>query len=166
MLLDVFDFCSEGLRVELAGPRDAYKAYQDVRAGLAAAAKKQKVEGGPARVEATASGGGTGGSDVEMKDAVDGVVTAPPSTVGSSGGHVGAATGRYELLGVLTHKGRSADSGHYVAWVKQGDGQWIQFDDEKMIPRKEEEVQVGARVCGAPCESSCVAAPALPSCLG
>lgn len=27
--------------------------------------------------------------------------------------------GKYELIGVLTHKGRSADSGHYVSWVKQ-----------------------------------------------
>ena len=28
-------------------------------------------------------------------------------------------TGIYDLVSVLTHKGRSADSGHYVAWVKQ-----------------------------------------------
>ena len=28
-------------------------------------------------------------------------------------------TGIYDLVAVLTHKGRSADSGHYVAWVKQ-----------------------------------------------
>ena len=48
--------------------------------------------------------------------------------------------GRYELTAVLTHKGRSADSGHYVSWAKQDDGQWLQFDDEEMIPRKEEEV--------------------------
>lgn len=32
-------------------------------------------------------------------------------------------TGIYELVAVLTHKGRSADSGHYVAWVKQEKGQ-------------------------------------------
>lgn len=49
-------------------------------------------------------------------------------------------TGRYELIGVLTHKGRSADSGHYVSWVKQSDGQWVQFDDDTMIVRKEEDV--------------------------
>ncbi len=48
--------------------------------------------------------------------------------------------GKYELCAVLTHKGRSADSGHYVSWVKQEDGSWIQFDDDKMIPRKEEEI--------------------------
>ena len=32
-------------------------------------------------------------------------------------------TGIYDLVAVLTHKGRSADSGHYVAWVKQESGQ-------------------------------------------
>ena len=52
----------------------------------------------------------------------------------------GARAGKYELIGVLTHKGRSADSGHYVAWVRQEDRSWVQFDDDKMIPRKEEEV--------------------------
>lgn len=31
-------------------------------------------------------------------------------------------TGIYDLVAVLTHKGRSADSGHYVAWVKQESG--------------------------------------------
>ena len=50
-------------------------------------------------------------------------------------------TGRYELVGVLTHKGRSADSGHYVSWTKSPtDGQWVQFDDDQMILRKDEEV--------------------------
>ena len=43
-------------------------------------------------------------------------------------------------MGILTHKGRSADSGHYVAWVKHEDSQWIQYDDEDLIPTKEEEV--------------------------
>lgn len=33
-------------------------------------------------------------------------------------------TGIYDLVAVLTHKGRSADSGHYVAWVKQESGQY------------------------------------------
>lgn len=31
-------------------------------------------------------------------------------------------TGFYELFGVITHKGRDADSGHYVAWVKEKEG--------------------------------------------
>ena len=44
------------------------------------------------------------------------------------------------MIAILTHKGRSADSGHYVSWAKQKDGSWMQFDDENMIPRKEEEI--------------------------
>ena len=34
-------------------------------------------------------------------------------------------TGVYDLVAVLTHKGRSADSGHYVAWVKQESGKFL-----------------------------------------
>jgi len=49
-------------------------------------------------------------------------------------------TGRYELTGVLTHKGRSADSGHYVAWVKQADGSWVLFDDDELHIRTAEDV--------------------------
>lgn len=34
----------------------------------------------------------------------------------------GLDTGNYELVAVVTHKGRSADGGHYVSWVHhQGD---------------------------------------------
>ena len=36
--------------------------------------------------------------------------------------HIRMISGKYELCGVLTHKGRSADSGHYTAWTKQADG--------------------------------------------
>ncbi|CAI9767158.1 unnamed protein product [Fraxinus pennsylvanica] len=35
-----------------------------------------------------------------------------------------ALTGIYDLVAVLTHKGRRADSGHYIAWVKQETGDW------------------------------------------
>lgn len=48
--------------------------------------------------------------------------------------------GKYTLICVLTHKGRSADSGHYVAWVKQADGKWICFDDDQLVPRTAEDV--------------------------
>jgi ubiquitin carboxyl-terminal hydrolase 14 len=51
-----------------------------------------------------------------------------------------AAAGRYELTGVLTHKGRSADSGHYVAWTKQADGRWVLFDDDELHFKTAEDV--------------------------
>jgi ubiquitin C-terminal hydrolase len=40
--------------------------------------------------------------------------------------------GEYELMGVVTHKGRSADSGHYIGWVRQSPGSdyWWRYDDD------------------------------------
>lgn len=49
-------------------------------------------------------------------------------------------TGKYELIAVLTHKGRSADSGHYIAWTKQEDGKWLEYDDDKLHQRNEEDI--------------------------
>ena len=120
-LLDLFDFCSPELKAVLQLSRVAFKDVEDAKVGLA---KRQKVDNGGAATAAVDEGNG-GGADVDMVDVNQ---------------YVGTLTGRYELIGVLTHKGRSADSGHYVSWVKQSDAQWVQFDDDQMILRKEEDV--------------------------
>lgn len=52
-----------------------------------------------------------------------------------------AETGNYELCAVLTHQGRAADAGHYVAWVKDVDTRWYKFDDSKVSTHTEEEVK-------------------------
>ena len=39
--------------------------------------------------------------------------------------------GIYEIYALVTHKGRSASSGHYMGWVKADDGKtWTCFDDD------------------------------------
>ena len=62
-----------------------------------------------------------------------------------------STTGLYELVGIVTHKGASANSGHYIGFVKKsallpvnigneegkqglddGDEDWFKFDDEKV----------------------------------
>lgn len=67
-------------------------------------------------------------------------------------------SGLYELCGVITHQGASADSGHYTAYVKkQGkliddpkapggkrreeDGKWWWFNDEKVSEVGEEKIE-------------------------
>eukprot|EP00271_Cylindrocystis_brebissonii_P010536 TRINITY_DN2673_c0_g1_i1.p1 TRINITY_DN2673_c0_g1~~TRINITY_DN2673_c0_g1_i1.p1 ORF type:complete len:535 (-),score=142.19 TRINITY_DN2673_c0_g1_i1:261-1865(-) len=82
-------------------------------------AKAEEVSGG-------ASNGAAGSSS-----------SARPTTASGGGGD---QTGMFDLVAVLTHKGRSADSGHYVAWVKQESGKWIEFDDENPIMRREEDI--------------------------
>jgi ubiquitin carboxyl-terminal hydrolase 14 len=64
--------------------------------------------------------------------------------------------GHYELFAVVTHKGRDADGGHYMAWVKaetpegtktekiadtdEDNEDWFVFDDDEVSPCKTEDV--------------------------
>lgn len=50
-------------------------------------------------------------------------------------------TGQYELAAVLTHVGRSADSGHYIAWVKKGPNEWHKFDDDKVSVLQDSDIE-------------------------
>ena len=50
-------------------------------------------------------------------------------------------TGHYELFAIVTHKGRSADGGHYMGWVKREDGSWLVFDDDLVSESSWEFVQ-------------------------
>eukprot|EP01100_Stratorugosa_tubuloviscum_P003822 TRINITY_DN1925_c0_g1_i1.p1 TRINITY_DN1925_c0_g1~~TRINITY_DN1925_c0_g1_i1.p1 ORF type:complete len:428 (-),score=157.61 TRINITY_DN1925_c0_g1_i1:89-1372(-) len=38
-------------------------------------------------------------------------------------------SGQYELVSVISHQGRSAEGGHYIAWVRQSQDTWLKFDD-------------------------------------
>lgn len=56
--------------------------------------------------------------------------------------------GLYELIGVLTHSGASADSGHYQAWMKadakhadSGEEAWYRFNDEKVTLVNKEKIE-------------------------
>ncbi|GBB90513.1 hypothetical protein RclHR1_01750012 [Rhizophagus clarus] len=51
-------------------------------------------------------------------------------------------SGLYDLCAVLTHIGRSADSGHYIGWVrKENSDDWIQYDDDKVKTVSQEDIQ-------------------------
>ena len=55
--------------------------------------------------------------------------------------------GLYELIGVLTHSGASADSGHYQAWMKSdrksetGEEEWYRFNDDKVTIVAKEKIE-------------------------
>jgi ubiquitin carboxyl-terminal hydrolase 14 len=128
--LDVFEFCTEEVKAELKAPRAAMQAHEDAKAGL-----------GKSKSADPEIGGGEAGK-AEAKD-VDGDSAMAGPEQGAddeASGQVGKLTGRYDLIAVLTHCGRSLDSGHYIGWVKQADKSWIQFDDDKMISRKDEDI--------------------------
>jgi ubiquitin carboxyl-terminal hydrolase 14 len=37
-----------------------------------------------------------------------------------------------DLIAIVSHKGRSADSGHYMAWVRRSGDDWLVFDDDSV----------------------------------
>lgn len=51
----------------------------------------------------------------------------------SSYGENGGSRAVYDLSAILVHKGSMANSGHYVAHIKDDrTGEWWQFDDEQV----------------------------------
>eukprot|EP00891_Asterochloris_glomerata_P004495 jgi/Astpho2/4495/e_gw1.00067.112.1_t len=126
LVLDTYELCTDAYKRDLDGPREALTAEEDRKAGLEKAAKRAK-QVHTYRAQACNSLDGAGWQSCRRLQSV-------------LGNGIAGRAGSYELCAVLTHKGRSADSGHYVSWVKQDDGSWIQFDDDQLIPRKEEEI--------------------------
>lgn len=122
LTLDVFDFCTDELKEKLTKKRDVARAEAEA-----------KIHAEPKESDA---GVGTAAGASTMTDVVS---EEDDSKL------VPAEIGQYELCAVLTHKGRAADSGHYVAWVKDRDGKWYQLDDDKVSVHSEEEVK---KLCG------------------
>ncbi|KAJ9518527.1 hypothetical protein QJQ45_018561, partial [Haematococcus lacustris] len=164
--LDTYEFCSPELKKALEGPRAAYKAALDLAIEATKAAKNAAAKAAASVGQAAAGAAGTPApsSTADSNPRPDVTAAAGSSTGAATGvatpmevegsgegaaastsltpvtNYVGAETGKYELFACLTHKGRSADSGHYVSWVKQADGKWVLFDDDKLTLRTEDEI--------------------------
>ncbi|KDP40803.1 hypothetical protein JCGZ_24802 [Jatropha curcas] len=127
--LDVYDFCSDDLRKKLEAPRQTLRDEEGKKLGLKANEKASSSK--DSDVKMTDAEGSSNGSGESSK---------ATSEEGDSSDKEPVLTGIYDLVAVLTHKGRSADSGHYVAWVKQENGKWIEYDDDNPIPQREEDI--------------------------
>lgn len=127
--LDVYDLCSDDLRKKLDGPRQILRDEEGKKLGLKTSGKGSTLKDDDVKMsEAAGSSNGNGEPSNSTSD--QGAEPEKETQV----------TGVYDLVAVLTHKGRSADSGHYVAWVKQESGKWIEYDDDNPIPQREEDI--------------------------
>ncbi|KAJ9102418.1 hypothetical protein QFC21_002818 [Naganishia friedmannii] len=68
--------------------------------------------------------------DDNGEEAAAPVVAAP--TTQSFGGSA-SLPAHYRLKAFISHKGPSVHSGHYVATVREDDGSWVLFNDEKVV---------------------------------
>ena len=120
MMLDCYDYCKPELQEKLVPMRSKFKDYEDA---IVATAPKGKgtVEGALKKAQEE-------NEDKEMLDYWF------EDDLGSNN------SGYYELQAVLTHKGRSSNSGHYVAWVKYKGDTWIECNDDDVNPIHVEDV--------------------------
>lgn len=49
----------------------------------------------------------------------------------------------YNLVAVLSHKGPSAHSGHYIANICNSNGEWYQFSDDKVEKMQNKRIEDG-----------------------
>lgn len=180
--IDVVEFCTEALRKQLVPVRDKVREVRKDEEDDLRARKRQKLAHkqeedrasdfkaqGPADEKRSAPD--KKGEDVEMAEAVyktDAEYDAEraasiaaakkelfalisPELAADEGAN---KSGLYELRGLVTHQGASADSGHYTSYVKkQGaldattgkrkeeDGKWWWFNDDKVSEVEAEKIE-------------------------
>lgn len=131
--LDVTDLCSEALKKKIVPVREEVMKIRKEEEDTRRAAKKLRLN--PAT---RGSNGDSADSKIdpvseekkkEYREMIEKVTDA--SLKEDKGANT---SGLYELQAVVTHRGASADSGHYQAFVKseQEEGKWWRFDDDKV----------------------------------
>lgn len=156
MILDVYDLCSKELQERLAPMRAKYKLADDQialskakalpgtnsadtpAAGPSASAASTEETQTPDSTGAQVGSAGESSSPNRSPDEID-LSSAKARFLANDKEEMKKYTflddpgsnnsGFYELKAVLTHKGRSSASGHYVGWIKRDD-QWFKCDDD------------------------------------
>lgn len=116
MRLDVFQYCTTELQAKLSAHRDeADKKFE---------AEQAAKESAPLEFK----------SKKEIEAEVKPAITVNPRLCVDSG--------MYELFALVTHKGRAADSGHYIGWARgPNKGEWFQYDDDVVTKQKDDDIQ-------------------------
>ena len=148
-VFDIYDFCTDSVKKELKKSRDKALKEEEDRIN-----KKLKGEGTNEDAKMDT------GEDDEEAAALKAALAMSMQDEGGKALPVGPGLpaefqGLYELFAVVTHKGRDADGGHYMAWVKAesnagkaekiGDTDdenedWFVFDDDEVSACKTEDV--------------------------
>ncbi|KAI1744507.1 ubiquitin carboxyl-terminal hydrolase-like protein [Xylaria scruposa] len=169
--LDVVEFCDDNLKKLLIPVRDKVREVRKEEEDVERARKRRKRNGdngddvpevtNPKKKDDKKEAGTSADGDVEMAESykTDAEIDAEraaqllamkkelnalidPELAKDDGAN---QSGLYELRGVVTHQGASADSGHYTAYVKktgsvdpktgkrkEEDGKWWWFNDDKV----------------------------------
>ncbi|OJD14829.1 hypothetical protein AJ78_04859 [Emergomyces pasteurianus Ep9510] len=185
--LDVVEFCTDELKKQLIPVRDKVREIRKDEHDMQRARKRQKIVHKqeedkkadnaivePVQKKQTAEEKGEASTDIPMEETFKTdaeyeaeraaiVLTAKrelfklidPKLASDDGAN---KSGLYELRGVITHQGASADSGHYTSYVKkqgrvvddplapggkrrEDDGKWWWFNDDKVSEVEAEKIE-------------------------
>eukprot|EP01138_Halocafeteria_seosinensis_P008313 gb/GECG01008495.1/.p1 GENE.gb/GECG01008495.1/~~gb/GECG01008495.1/.p1 ORF type:complete len:553 (+),score=75.64 gb/GECG01008495.1/:1-1659(+) len=170
---DLYDFCSSRVQEVLSKARNKYAKEQLNDLSQGESVKKAKTDEEQDRTMSGNSAVGDEGNnedDDELSKAIamsmegEGDNSRDGAAVSGAGGNstdiissedIGVGLpddfrGLYELFAIVTHKGRSSNSGHYMGWVRQGppgnserngSDDWLVFDDDEVSPCNTEHIQ-------------------------
>ncbi|KAF9919144.1 Ubiquitin carboxyl-terminal hydrolase 14 [Lobosporangium transversale] len=130
--LDASQFCTPELQSKLTNTKVKLRELDNAEASLK---RRKRLDKEAGREEASKTS--------DEQKAVDAALEAleqslDPELVQDVGSN---PSGQYELAAVLTHIGRTADSGHYIGWTKKGDeDEWYKYDDDKVSPVSKEDI--------------------------
>ncbi|KAG0744075.1 hypothetical protein G6F57_009922 [Rhizopus arrhizus] len=119
---DATELCTPELQSKFSKAKLKMKEIEDKKVQKAREEKRRKLDG-------ENDGNQSNNMDTLSEEKVDWKEYLDPKLLEDVGCN---PTGQYELCAVLTHVGRSADSGHYIAWVKKNTDEWHKFDDDKV----------------------------------
>ncbi|KAJ2724353.1 deubiquitinating enzyme [Coemansia sp. Benny D115] len=157
---DASEFCTPELQEKIRPAKQYLRELEDRRDLERKQAKRARLDAAETKAEETASSGG----DVAMKGGEEAEAASAPFELSAElKADVGCnPSGIYELVGVVTHVGRTANSGHYIAWVRKEKGVggpeppakkgspetqhwWYKFDDDNVSMVTDEEI---TKLCG------------------
>lgn len=137
-VLDTYDFCTPELQKAL----DTGRVYEKKKAEEKSQSAHDKFEAYKKKLEAEGKMIDEGNKQLFNKwkeEQKEEDIKEHDETLYRKIG-TGLETGNYELIAVLTHQGRTSDSGHYVAWVHKKGEDWYKYDDDKVSEVKLEEI--------------------------
>ena len=144
--LDVYEFCTKEVQAVLKQARDKALAEEEDRINKKL---KGQVDGEDAKMDEAPN---EDDEAAALQAALAMSMDATSTAVGP--GLPENFQGQYELFAVVTHKGRDADGGHYMGWVKgeqrgesekitdteEDNDDWYVFDDDEVSPCKTEDI--------------------------
>ncbi|KAF7724077.1 Ubiquitin carboxyl-terminal hydrolase 14 [Apophysomyces ossiformis] len=130
---DATELCTPELQKQFSKAKLKLKEIEDKKEEKRREEKRRKIDQETGNTTTTATE-----SSVKEEEKVDWSQYIDPELAKDVGCNT---TGVYELCAVLTHVGRSADSGHYIAWVKKSNDEWHKFDDDKVSIVKDADIE-------------------------